>query len=222
MRLHRGGTWASDTIEGREDGQTFNCKKSPACLKGRTTTSTTSSKRGRERETNIKLQAPMKRKSNCRTYTCKWLPPWLLTYIYVKAVDRNTRSSSSLGKENVRTWASLFIPFIPTLKACRKPLFLYHMMRVSIIERALNKCFLMLAKMDDMEMYNLYYMYEIASYTCKWLSLLIFMLGGDTELFLSGTRQTSSPVLHFSSGWSLLGREVVLCCHHITTATLVF
>ena len=57
------------------------------------------------------------------------------------------------------------------------------MMRVSIIERALNKCFLMLAKMDDMEMYNLYYMYEIASYTCKWLSLLIFMLGGDTELF---------------------------------------
>ena len=166
----------------------------------------------------------MKRKSNCRTYTCKWLPPWLLTYIYVKAVDRNTRSSSSssLGKENVRTWASLFIPFIPTLKACRKPLFLYHMMRVSIIERALNKCFLMLAKMDDMEMYNLYYMYEIASYTCKWLSLLIFMLGGDTELFLSGTRQTSSPVLHFSSGWSLLGREVVLCCHHITTATLVF
>ena len=109
--------------EGREeDGQTFNCKKSPACLKGRTTTSTTSSKRGRERETNIKLQAPMKRKSNCRTYTCKWLPPWLLTYIYVKAVDRNTRSSSSLGKENVRTWASLFIPFIPTLKACRKPL----------------------------------------------------------------------------------------------------
>lgn len=108
--------------EGREeDGQTFNCKKSPACLKGRTTTtSTTSSKRGRERETNIKLQAPMKRKSNCRTYTCKWPPvPWLLTYIYVKAVDRNTRSSSSssLGKENVRTWASLFIPFIPTLKA---------------------------------------------------------------------------------------------------------
>ena len=37
--------------EGREeDGQTFNCKKSPACLKGRTTTSTTSSKRGRERD----------------------------------------------------------------------------------------------------------------------------------------------------------------------------
>ena len=37
--------------EGREeDGQTFNCKKSPACLKGRTTTSTTSSKRGRETE----------------------------------------------------------------------------------------------------------------------------------------------------------------------------
>ena len=39
----------------------------------------------------------------------------------------------------------------------------------------------MLAKMDDMEMYNLYYMYEIASYTCKWLSLLIFMLGEGTQ-----------------------------------------
>ena len=85
-------------------------------------------------------------------------------------------------------------------------------MRVSIIERALNKCFLMLARMDDMEMYNLYYMYEIASYTCKWPSLLIFMLGGDTQH--SGTRQTSSPVLHFSSQayWD----EVVLGCHHIT------